>query len=544
LDLFAQLLCRYKRNYRKYTQCETLCKKYKITFILITILFTITALAVLVPIDVKAHPHCFILNSVRFVFDPDGLAQIRIDWQFDEFFTGQILADCDKDSDWKLDDEEKACVKLHYFDNLVQHNFFTFIRINGRLIETSKAEHLKIALIENKLMYQFTVPCRVSGAPGDKDVRVAIYDPTFYCAMNFPDQLPVLVENEGDLDYSVRVYENKNEAYYYDQIHPWEARLVYYQPVGDDRRTGIVASSDTKEEPAPPRGVEPESSPESVADQVSLPGPSGEEKSPTPEMIDGTSETDFNFKSWIFEKQRILYEKMAVLSREIKEKKRFGPIALLLGIAFLYGLIHAAGPGHGKAFATSFVLAKGPDLKQALVLGNMIALFHGLSAVVLVILIKMVLVALTGQAMDQVEYITKIASYGLIALIGLFLFSSAILKHWKKGKPDTRPTKNVNLWVMALTIGLVPCPGVVLVLLFSISLDMLWMGILMAVFQTAGMALTISIVTVLVTGGRQGGLGLLRNNEKAVLVLESTIEMLAGLSVLTLGIIFLWATIS
>ena len=493
-------------------------------------------------------PIVLILNSVRFVFSPDGLAQIRIDWQFDEFFTGQILADCDKNSDWKLSDEEKACVKLHYFDNLVKYNFFTFIKINGRPIETSEIEHLKVALIENRLLYQFTVPCHVGGEPGDKEVRVAIYDPTFYCAMNFPDQVPVLVENEGDLDYSVRVYENKKEAYYYDQIHPWEAKLVYYQPPGEDGRTGVVASNNIQDESSPLDVVEAEPepetepSPEPVSDQVSLSGPSQEE-APTPERVDDTTEADFNFKTWIFEKQRILYEKMAVLSREIKEEKHAGPLALLLGIAFLYGLIHAAGPGHGKAFATSFVLAKGPDLKQALLLGNMIALFHGLSAVALVILIKMVLVALTGQAMDQVEYVTKIASYGLIALIGLFLFSSAILKYRKKGTPNARPPREVNLLVMALTIGLVPCPGVVLVLLFSISLDILWVGILMAVFQTAGMALTISIVTVLVTGGRRGGLGLLRNNEKAVLVLETTVEMLAGLSVLALGIIFLWGTI-
>ena len=520
--------------------------KYRQKLIILTICYAIAVFIVITPVDVSAHPHCFILNSVRFVFDNDGLAQTRIDWEFDEFITAQILSDCDKDADGKLSGEEEACIKANYFDSLDKYGFFTFITINDHPIKTPKVEGLNIALIENRVLFQFMVPCHVTGK-GDQEVKVAIYDPTFYCSMNFRDQIPVMVENEGDLDYSIRVNENKKKAYYYNQIHPWEAVLIYYQAPGEDDTTGVTASHSEKDEFSQPNMVEPESSPGAVDDLVSLPGRSVEEKAPAPERvperIDGASETGFDFKAWIFKKQRVLYERMAVLSREIKEEEQVGPLALLLGIAFLYGLIHAAGPGHGKAFAASFIIAKGPALKQALLLGNMIALFHGLSAVVLVLLIKLVLVALTGQAMDQVEYVTKISSYGLITLIGLFLLSSAVLKYRKKDTPSIRPPREVNLWVMALTIGLVPCPGVVLVLLFSISLGMLWVGILMAGFQIAGMALTISIVTVMVTGGRQGGLGLLGNNEKAVPVLESILEMLAGLSLLALGIVFLWGTI-
>ena len=303
-------------------QREVFFKKSKPTFINLPIFLAIIALTVLAPVGVKAHPHCFILNSVRFVFDSGGLAQIRIDWEFDEFFTGQILADCDKDADGKLSDEEKNCIKTNYFGGLETHGFFTFIKINGRPIETPKAENLKIDLIENKVLYQFTVPCRVPIEHWDQDVRLAIYDPTFYCAMNFPEQIPVMVENEGDLDYGVQVYENPDEAYYYGQIHPWETALVFCQSPCSKARSRVIASGAIKDESSPSETTTPEPSPEPGSDQVSLSGP----PAPAPKQIPGRTEeaskTGFNFKTWIFEKQRGLYERMAVLAREIKEEKK------------------------------------------------------------------------------------------------------------------------------------------------------------------------------------------------------------------------------
>jgi ABC-type nickel/cobalt efflux system permease component RcnA len=178
--------------------------------------------------------------------------------------------------------------------------------------------------------------------------------------------------------------------------------------------------------------------------------------------------------------------------------------------------------------------------------GNTIALFHGLSAVVLVVLLKTALVAFTGQALDQVEHLTKIVSYGLVTLIGLFLLIGAVRNYHPPGKA-ARPFRAANLWVMAATIGLVPCPGVVLVLLFSLSQGILRVGLLMALFQTLGMAVTISLVTIAVTTGRRGGLMLAGENEKTLARVESGLQLAAGLAVFGLGALFLanalWLTV-
>jgi nickel/cobalt transporter (NicO) family protein len=496
---------------------------FRVRIILPAVAWVLAIAAMNAPQPVRAHPHCFILNSVQFFFDDQGLDRIRIDWQFDTFFSEQIMSDCVSEAGSALGPEEKACIKRDYFDNLSEYGYFTFININGRPVEVSSVESLDVAYLETSLVYRFTLPCRVPATGHTQEVRVALYDPTFYCALLFPEQLPVMVNNEGNLDYSVHIRENTNVTYYYNQIHPWEAVLRFCRPPCEEIPDGA--------------------SPALTDDGTASPAETSTAGDKSMSLLGGSGHS-FRPLIWILEKQRLLYERMADVSRRIKDGNRGRPLALLLGIAFLYGLVHAAGPGHGKAFAASFVLAAKPGLKQSLLLGNTIALFHGLSAATLVILLKTTLVAFTGQSLEQVQNLTGIVSYSLISLIGLLLVSGVVKKMRNHGPEESRPDHPANVWVMAATVGLVPCPGVVLVLLFSLSLDILWVGLLMALFQTAGMALTISLVTLLVAGGRRGGTSLFKRNEQMLHRVETGMELLASLCVFLLGLIFLWGTIS
>ena len=500
------------------------------------LLFLLALLAGLAPKPVNAHPHCFIVNAVHFIFGQDGLDRIRIDWEFDTFFASQIMADCDGDGDDRLNPEEKDCIKKNYFDGLAEHNYFTFIQVDGQPVKKPEIEDLTITQIDYKVLYQFHIPCPVPAGAGSRTVRVSLYDPTFFCSMSFPDSLPILVANEGDLDFSHQVRVNKEISYYYGQFNPWEAVLEFcLPPCGGSR--AVAASIEAEQISAQPVG--PQARTDSRQDAspwptVANPVHPNEENQTGPASA---AEPDgLGFYDFILKKQRALYDRMAELAREVKGPDRTEPLLILIGIAFLYGMIHAAGPGHGKALAASFVLARGPKLKQALLFGNMIALFHGMSAVVLVAALKTALMAFTGQALDRVEYITKITSFSLITALGLFL----MITSWKTGNKHNGKKKGpANIGIMALMIGLVPCPGVVLVLLFCLSLDMLGVGLLMALFQTLGMALTISLVTVLVTGGRQGGFKMLADNEKRMMMIEKYMETLAGLAVFLLGLFFL-----
>src|SRR5674476_937205 len=61
------------------------------------------------------------------------------------------------------------------------------------------------------------------------------------------------------------------------------------------------------------------------------------------------------FAGWIFAKQAEFYRMM---SGTIRAAKAAGSVAYtLMGISFLYGILHAAGPGHGKAVISSYLVA-------------------------------------------------------------------------------------------------------------------------------------------------------------------------------------------
>ncbi|MEM9164094.1 MAG: DUF3299 domain-containing protein, partial [Cyanobacteria bacterium P01_F01_bin.4] len=55
-------------------------------------------------------------------------------------------------------------------------------------------------------------------------------------------------------------------------------------------------------------------------------------------------------------------------------------------IAFSYGVLHTLGPGHGKAVIISYFVGQGGSLRRGIAMGVRIAVFHVLSAVVVVIL--------------------------------------------------------------------------------------------------------------------------------------------------------------
>jgi len=96
---------------------------------------------------------------------------------------------------------------------------------------------------------------------------------------------------------------------------------------------------------------------------------------------------------------------------------------------------------------------------------------------------------------------------------------------------------------MALAVGLVPCPGVVLVMLFCLSLNAVGLGLVLAFFLILGMAMTISAVGVAALAGKNLAFGVLERRHRLVKMFQRTIESAAALLVMLLGLLFLAATL-
>lgn len=127
---------------------------------------------------------------------------------------------------------------------------------------------------------------------------------------------------------------------------------------------------------------------------------------------------------WILAKQSEFYRQLSGLIRAAKEDG--SAVWALFGLSFLYGIFHAAGPGHGKAVISSYLVANEETWRRGIVLSFASALMQALVAVLIVGIAAALLGATAKMMGDALRYI-EIASYILIVMIGLRLL-------WVKGR--------------------------------------------------------------------------------------------------------------
>jgi nickel/cobalt exporter len=127
---------------------------------------------------------------------------------------------------------------------------------------------------------------------------------------------------------------------------------------------------------------------------------------------------------WILVKQAGFYKQFSGLIRAAKADGS-APWALF-GLSFLYGVFHAAGPGHGKAVISSYLVANEETWRRGVVLSFASALLQALVAVAIVGVAAALLNA-TASTMKRAVDVIEIVSYSLIILIGLRLL-------WVKGR--------------------------------------------------------------------------------------------------------------
>jgi nickel/cobalt exporter len=137
---------------------------------------------------------------------------------------------------------------------------------------------------------------------------------------------------------------------------------------------------------------------------------------------------------WIMVKQAEFYKS---LSGAIRAAKTDGSaLWVLFGLSFAYGVFHAAGPGHGKAVISSYVVANRETWWRGVVLSFASAMVQATVAVVLVG-IAAVLLNATAATMKTAVYWIEIVSYLLIIAIGLRLV-------WAKGRAAISTWRDIH----------------------------------------------------------------------------------------------------
>jgi nickel/cobalt transporter (NicO) family protein len=260
---------------------------------------------------------------------------------------------------------------------------------------------------------------------------------------------------------------------------------------------------------------------------------------------------------WILAKQSEFYREMSSTIRAAKSDG--SAVWTLLTISFAYGIFHAAGPGHGKAVISSYLVANEETARRGIVLSFASAMLQALVAVALVAVMAWLLSS-TAKTMCSAEKAIEIVSYGLIAAFGARLV-------WTKGGGFMRALQAKPVPAMAVAhhdhshahhdhhhhdhhhghdhhshdhahghghvhdehcghshgptpdqlagpggwqrglgaifaVGLRPCSGAILVLVFALAQGLFWAGIAATFVMGLGTAITVATIAVVAVSAK------------------------------------------
>ncbi len=238
--------------------------------------------------------------------------------------------------------------------------------------------------------------------------------------------------------------------------------------------------------------------------------------------------------------QHTLNKKVSALGRNFKDSFSFLLLIKLFFLGFIYGLIHALGPGHGKVFVTTYFSARKSKFRYGLLMGIFIAIFHVFSAVILVSLFYFVLKASILRSVNNNEHIIKLISYSIIMAIGLFMF---IRQFFHKNSDSRNLLQENNLkdsLIFSIIVGIVPCPGTSMLMIFFISLNYYWLGVLIASSMAVGMAATIALIGMGVIAMKNKTL----NNSPKLAAFSRAVSFISPLFIILIALILLAGELS
>ena len=245
--------------------------------------------------------------------------------------------------------------------------------------------------------------------------------------------------------------------------------------------------------------------------------------------------------------QRTMMRDIGRHMRDIKEGTSRSAIWVGIGFAFLYGAVHAVGPGHGKMVVASYFVGHEARIGKGLLMGVQIAVTHVLSAVILVSLVDLTFRQFIGGVPAESKGI-RLVSYGLIIVIGLYMLYRAVMNAFFNGAGGLNHRHHHGdgrqQAVLAVIAGLVPCTGAILVMLFALANDILLFGIILVAAISTGMALTLSAIGAVTVLFRHAVVAAADKTSAAGRPVALALEHAGAILILLVGTIFFSATLA
>lgn len=286
---------------------------------------------------------------------------------------------------------------------------------------------------------------------------------------------------------------------------------------------------------------------------------------------------------WVLEGQREMMNAMTAAVRQLKAGDVVASGAVLAIISFIYGVLHAVGPGHGKFVISSYALATERTVRRGILLSFMAAFVQALSAIVIVGVLAVIL-QVTSTQIRVTETWLESASWGLIALLGAWLIyrqvkpllgrpvsaqAGAVAQshaadhhhdhdhdHGHEGC-DTCSHAHIaapseldrgwswsKAWMLALSIGIRPCTGAIGVLIFALGLGIFWAGVFATFAMAIGTAITVSVLASLAVGSRELATRIAGGTSRWAGRIQTAAGLVGSVLVFAIGVTFFVASLT
>lgn len=528
-----------------------------------------------------AHPHIFIDAKATILFNGAGaLIGIRHAWTFDETFSAWQIQGLDTNEDGITSSEEMQELAEENMRGLAEYGFYTYAGKASTTLSMAAMDDARFTYEDGRSTLTFGVepedPYRI-----EDQIEIAINDPEYYVAIEFADASSVTLQN-APAGCNVRMEPPEPMS---DELAaklyalPPDVTLLPPEIAAELRgvQGAIVVSCPTPAQGADAQATAVEPEPESaleaateMAESRGAPMPFGG-LPPEPGFVLPKT----GILGWVAEQQRSFYQ---ALTEALAALQRDNTAFWVLGsLSFFYGVFHAAGPGHGKVVISSYVLANEQQIRRGVALSFAASMLQAVTAIAFV-LVAAAALNLTATAMGEAAAQIAIASYALVALLGLWLIARKVFgwghshgspvkahahvgsghrghdhdhaldEHHDHGHHHAvTPEQTTGNWreklAVVLAVGLRPCSGALVVLAFSLSQGLLVAGIMSTLLMGLGTGITIAVLASLAVGLKGFAGGMAGANGVIAARIVWWAELLGALLVLALGILLLLASL-
>ncbi|AFL69420.1 nickel/cobalt transporter [Sulfurospirillum barnesii] len=396
---------------------------------------------------------------------PTHLDSITFQWTFTQDFIKVLLERYDSNKNQKLDKNELERIKIILENYIHKHRYLTQIEyLNATASMQEQTTQLPLHVSEKNLFLE-------------GETLLFTFKASLHQPLSPNDEITFVIEDkEGYFNFLIHDITHGIEK-------PFAMEYNLYNHVAFLKITDTLVPQHTLD-----------------ANHVAH-----EPRSTPPAMQQPTNSTP----SWLQTHLTQMQERIQETMKSLKEQATLGAYALFLGSSFLYGLLHAAGPGHGKALVSSYLFASSHRYPKAITMSALIGLVHTFSAFILTLIIYALFDLFFNAFFTNVTYYaTKLSALMIIGIAGYLAWKKlSALKHTPKivsfsAHPFachcagcSQKSQSTD-WGVVLSAGIVPCPGTITIFIFALSTGAYLLGFLAALSMSLGMSFMIALASL------------------------------------------------